>query len=298
VDVLIVDEVETSVWEPWITKTKPENLPSMIIVFGESKILSSERDVMGKNFRKQIERYGYQLTFWLMEAWKHGAALNQTRLVTSLRRNERGSFPLRPPVSNELPVRAMSNLLMPTGIPLRARNRCPVNPLSRSKNREPELVSGYVEENMIFDIDGAMPDRIGCWIDHPMGVRCLQHQELAKAKGMLEQYALPVDKGVRNGTRVHLLTAVLDHVSACKRIKQNPEGNKQDDQKKTESRQETTPMWSSDKADQEEDEWDWETPDLSEGAPWYEARLKTLRKAVVTGLSDPEYWYQEGLECL
>jgi hypothetical protein len=89
---------------------------------------------------------------------------------------------------------------------------------------------------------------------------------------MLEQYNLPNDKGglesTCEGTCIHILTAALEHVSVWRRSYQAPEGNKLKDQKKDGPRDETTPMWSSDELDQAEEEWDWETPVLSEGSLW------------------------------
>jgi hypothetical protein len=58
-----------------------------------------------------------------------------------------------------------------------------------------------------------MPDRVGCWIDHPLRIRHLLHQELAKAKGMTDDYEIPTTKGglnsIRNGTCVHFVTVVM-----------------------------------------------------------------------------------------
>jgi hypothetical protein len=66
-----------------------------------------------------------------------------------------------------------------------------------------------------------MPDRVDCWIDHPHGIRRIQYQELAKAKGMTDDFEISTNQGgldsIRNGTCVHLRTAVLDHLSKWNR---------------------------------------------------------------------------------
>jgi hypothetical protein len=45
------------------------------------------------------------------------------------------------------------------------------------------------------------------------------------------------------------------------------------------------------------DEWSWEVPDLSEGSPWYQARIASLRH-VVSNLPDGDLYFVDGLEAL
>jgi hypothetical protein len=66
----------------------------------------------------------------------------------------------------------------------------------------------------VYGCQGIMPDAIPGWIQTHKGIRRLQHQELAKAKGYLEESEMPHSKGglnsVQMGTCGHIMTAVMD----------------------------------------------------------------------------------------
>jgi hypothetical protein len=47
----------------------------------------------------------------------------------------------------------------------------------------------------------------------------------------------------------------------------------------------------------QDNEWAWEVPDLSEGSPWYLARIASLRQAVAD-LSDGDVHFVDGLDAL
>jgi hypothetical protein len=130
-----------------------------------------------------------------MGAWMHRAALNQIRLVTILQLGMIDGSKLEPLAIINLPVRSMGNLLMPMGVPYKARNKRPVQRLTQNKVQGPEIIGGYIDGHGVYQIEGAMPDRMECWIEHPSGIRRLHHQELAKAKGFLDAYELPTNPG-------------------------------------------------------------------------------------------------------
>jgi hypothetical protein len=64
-------------------------------------------------------KLGYQASFWHMRADDYGAALVQSKVYTVYHRKDlRGARSmLLKPEPMDLPVRAMSNLLLPVGIP-------------------------------------------------------------------------------------------------------------------------------------------------------------------------------------
>jgi hypothetical protein len=110
------------------------------------------------------------MTYGALGAWKYGAALNQMRLVTVLRKGRGKTLALPPVDIINLPVRSMGNLLMPVGVPSKARNRRPVKRLPKNQTLGPEIIGGHIDGKEIYQIEGAIPDRVGCWIEHPMGI--------------------------------------------------------------------------------------------------------------------------------
>jgi hypothetical protein len=296
IDYLIVEGIEVEIWEPWLKGVEQEFHPPTIVVFSAGKDLSTEKNVVGKRFRKVMQRWGYHGRYWTMEAWKYGAALNQVRLVTVFRKSDSHHTTMGAPLPINLPVQSMSNLLMPVGVPQKARNRRPVQRLPSKRTLGPEVIGGYIDGKRVYQVEGAMPDRVGSWIEHPSEIRRLQHQELAKAKGILDDYGTPNSQGelesTREGTCIHLLTAVLDHVGRSKESLTDPMKSPEKSQKEDNIR-----MWSDEEEDEKDQEWEWEVPDLQEGSERTKARLQTLSQAMEE-LEEPEYWYQEGVKCL
>jgi hypothetical protein len=285
----------------WLQVAGAVYLPKMIIVFSEGKDLSTERNVIGKQFRKEIGRWGYQTKYWTMGAWRHGVALNQIWLVTILTLGTIEESKLEPPDIINLPVQSMGNLLMPMGVPYKAKNKRPVQCLTQTKVQGPKLIGGYIDGHEVYQIEGAMPDRVECWIEHPSGIRRLQHQELAKAKGFLDTYEIPTNPGgfesVRKGTCVHLMKAVLDHISQWHQ--REPEGSlrMEPDAKAASIAEPIQALWNTGEEDvQLNSKWDWEPPDLTEGSEWYNSRVASLNKAV-QGLDEMVHWLK-GLQCL
>jgi hypothetical protein len=68
VEFLIVDGIGTHLWEPWLKAATADQRPSVIIIFSEGKDLSTERNVVDKQFRKQMGRWDYHMTYWTLGA--------------------------------------------------------------------------------------------------------------------------------------------------------------------------------------------------------------------------------------
>jgi hypothetical protein len=99
VDCLLVEGWEPTVWKPWVERAGKANRPKIILSWTTVGELENEEGVFKKSTRKAIENLGYHTTYWLLEAWKYGAALDQTRLaVVHFRFEINGGMPtLRTP---------------------------------------------------------------------------------------------------------------------------------------------------------------------------------------------------------
>jgi site-specific DNA-cytosine methylase len=92
--------------------------PKAILLFAQAIHLEMESGAASKTHRKSMEKLGYSIHFWLMEAGDFGSAVSKLRLRTSCTQ-ETSDQPQEPkrPSPNKLPVRPMSDLLMPVGVP-------------------------------------------------------------------------------------------------------------------------------------------------------------------------------------
>jgi hypothetical protein len=291
VDFLIIDGIQANVWRPWLRTAGAEHRPKMVVIFGEGKDLSTERNMIGKQLRKEMGRWGYHTSYWTMGAWNYGAALNQIRLVTILQLVSKPGPGL--PARINLPVRSMGNFLMPMGVPYRARNKRPVQRLAWNESHGPEVIGGSIDGHHVYQIEGAMSDRVGYWIEHPSGIRRLQHQELAKAKGMTDDYELSTNSGglesICQVTCVHIVTAVLDHLGRWYQGERRNPGRQGTEDSRHVPGDKPQTMWSTDEEDHLDPDWEWEPLDLTEGSEWYKARVKSLTGAI-QNLDDPARW--------
>jgi hypothetical protein len=55
VEFLVVDGIGIHVWKPWLQHGGQEHQPKVIIIFSDGKDLSTEQNVINKQFRKEIE---------------------------------------------------------------------------------------------------------------------------------------------------------------------------------------------------------------------------------------------------
>ena len=168
VDILLIDGITEETWCSWVTKCQTNNRSQAILWSGPvDSIVHETSGPVHKSFRKKMTRAGYKLAYWMMSAVSHGAALAQDRLVLActLRKSKEGPIE---PTGDDVPPRSMSNLLMPTGVPHKV------------------WYQGHTQQafESIHDHHGLMPDLPGCWINSERGIRRLQSQEIAKAKGV------------------------------------------------------------------------------------------------------------------
>jgi hypothetical protein len=164
-DCLLVEGWEPTVWKLWVERADKANRPKIILSSTSVGELENEEGVFRKSTRKAIENLGYHTTYWLLEDWKYGAALDQTCLaVVHFLEQTDGKMPERPRPA-DLPVRPMSNLVMPVGIPYKAR--CRTEPKAWKEQgaaQYPCKVERRVGSGLIFEEEGAMPEDIASWI--------------------------------------------------------------------------------------------------------------------------------------
>jgi hypothetical protein len=117
------------------------------------------------------------------------------------------------PRSSMLPVRPMSNLLKPFGVPSKAWTKRKPKPLQQPKQGPCKIV-GHIGGEFVYDEMGAMPDDVGSWISTTKGIRRLQYEELAKAKGM-DDLLLACERShtrssIRQSKGIHVWSAALE----------------------------------------------------------------------------------------
>ena len=336
VDILLIDGIPDETWCPWVTKCQTHNRPQAILWSGPvDSIVNEASGPVHKAFRKKMTRAGYELAYWTMSAESHGAALAQDRLVVVCTLGKSKEGPIEP-TGDDVPPRSMSNLLMPTGVPHKAWYQGQTQRSYESEQWWPCEVSRRTRRREpIFEHQGLMPDRPGCWINSERGIRRLQSQELAKAKGVPNEWITGVSgssrplKNVEVGpcTGIHIWTAVMDAtLNWLTRKKKWLKWMEKDEgtqvstndpssnlNTKSSSPENVTPTEtaasSSDPSPEasstttgkseanEDEEWTWEAPDLLPGSAWYCERVTSLRRAV-KGLSESARYYNEGLEAL
>jgi hypothetical protein len=272
----------------------------MILWFEEAKQITYEKEgPVCKNTRKKLQKAGYRTCYWFLQAEDYGAALVQERIGVLYIHKDCGPGRELPskPIPMELPARAMSNLLMPVGVPWKA--------YCRGKEKEcegqrftPCEVKWEVENSPIYETTGPMPDHPQAWIRSDRGVRRLQHEELAKAKGILPSWlkgdgAIPLRQSqVDRATCVHLWSAAMDVMRPWLLMEEEEAGS---EGPKASKKDTAVPTW--DDGEDSDEKWQWEVPDLSEGGEWFLARVATL-KEVIKGAPNPEELYEGGLKAL
>jgi hypothetical protein len=120
-DCLLVDGDNVN-WLPWLNTDKKQPAPSTIVWMVSSSFISNDKTgPMSSGRRKLMSQRGYSSKFWHLCAEEYGAALRQNRLAVVYYRGESvpGLGPMKP-APMKLPARAMSNLLLPVGIPHKA----------------------------------------------------------------------------------------------------------------------------------------------------------------------------------
>ena len=154
----------------------------------------------------------------------------------------------------------------------------------------------------IFRPEGCLPDSVRTLIATDKGVRQLQTEELAHAKGVprnwLHQGAHPL-RLVNSLTDIHIWNAVA---STLRQVAQPPTWTDPSlsagspDCAKTNL--EPIPPDIASKEDlSDEEPWDWQPPDLTPGGPWHTAQVEKLH-AATENLPNCDQLRSEGLEAL
>jgi hypothetical protein len=303
-DCLLVDG-DNANWLPWLDNGKNESLPSTIVWMISSSFIGNDKTgPMSSGRRKLMSPRGYSSKFWHLCAEEFGAALRQDRLAVVYYREKStpGWGPMEPAPMN-LPARAMINLLLPVGIPHKAwyqgqERDCTMDERMREF---PCVVKQSVSRTPIHEHEGPMPDRANAWIRSERGVRRLQTCELAKAKGLTSEWTNKDSSKLENlwvgqSTCLHVWTAVMDSVSTW--IHQNTGDQAQGKDESTCGPSENEEMRRQQAAASgTQEDWSWETPDLSRDGEWYKARVRSLKAAIAELPSIPNL-FQEGLKTL
>jgi len=299
IDVLLVDGVRYSEWSSWIETVKLIERPKMILWFDDAKMITQEKEgPICKDTRKRLQKAGYRTCYWYLQAEEYGAALIQERIsVVYVRKDVSPNKELpSKPCPMGLPSRAMNNLLMPVGVPRKAYCREKEEKCDGERFLPCE-VKMEVKRSPIYEATGPMPDHPQAWIRSDRGTRRLQHEELAKGKGMPPSWikgkgsSSPLRQSqVDRATCVHLWAAAMDVLRPWLL-----EERKTGTQDQSSTKDTKVPKWDDKEANDKE--WQWETPDLREGGEWFKARVATLKEAIKEA-PNPQELYEGGLRAL
>ena len=203
-------------------------------------------------------------------------------------------------VNDEVP-RSARNMLRPCGVPRKAWMTEDWTP----KSDYPEwitaaaahcLIQGETKRgrNPIFSPDGCLPDKVGALIETERGVRQVQGDELAKAKGVPMEWMMQdllTVRAIHRLTDVHIWAAVASSLSS-----EQTTAPAERSQPWTEADLSTTfKLTEEEKADMET--WEWSPPDLRRGGEWHNARVTSL-EAAIEGKADANQLREAGLRAL
>jgi hypothetical protein len=275
VECLVIEGETSTKWIPWITNAREENRPEAILNFIDKELLDHDDGPMSKAQRKILTKLGYDVRYWYLQAWEFGAALDLSTVCMVWYKTDDPLSKMPIPRSSALPVRPMSNLLKPFGVPSKAWSRREPKPLHGTPSVGPCKLKGQINGELVFDELGAMPNDVGSWISTVKGTRRLQYGELAKAKGINELLVDCEDSKLRPTIResmgIHVWAAALDALGTWM---QGPA----DDDNQTASTVEDMefPPWEDDAGETSDEEWTWEPPNLREHQPWYLDRVESF----------------------
>ena len=278
----------------WVERAGPHQRPSVILRFGPSDWIVRNRKIeYRKGERKRLEKLGHVALEWFVSSQDQGGALAQDRIVeVFVIPKADGSIPIAPP-HQHLPARPMQNLLLPTGIP--KRDYAPrkgvktlTNPTVKEDGR---VILGTCGKENTCSIEGVMPDDVHSFLQTEKGVRRIQVDELAKAKGVPGEWRdkkVIMDKTTTlEATSIHILTAVCDQISEWFMVPENTESSAH------QPTVERLPLHQQEEAY----EWNYDYPNLEPNGKWYLERKKELIVAA-NKLEDPDTVIREGLEAL
>ena len=319
VDVLLIDDGNQpgrgAPLEEALKGTNDRCLPKVIVVAGPVERILQERHLQWrKGRRKQLAQRGYQAVEWLCNSMDQGGALDQERVFDVYYQADHPWVqPPTQPVPDALPPRPMSNLLAPFGIPY--KDRAPPAAVNLEQGPLPSETSGPLKvgtcgAGTIYHPTGCMVDSLDQqWIATEQGVRRIQVDELAKAKGLpsewkqkhcqlsLKQQQLWA-KTVAQATSLHSWVVVCDAIGewCCPQHSLEEESwSVAPTEAMTVSDDEAMEL--SGLESDSDSEWEYDYPDLSPQGCWYRDRVRNLR-ATVEGRPDAHHLIEEGLEAL
>jgi hypothetical protein len=123
------------------------------------------------------ERLRMASTYWHLAAPDYGSGVAQDCLVVTM---SSSLAPSSKPAPVDETGRAMSNLLMPTGLPsacwasARQRRHIRAPTEEEAQSAFPSIAAGSLDGDPVFLPLGPMPDKPGAWIATDKGTRQLQ----------------------------------------------------------------------------------------------------------------------------
>ena len=204
-------------------------------------------------------------------------------------------------VTDEDP-RSARNMLRPFGIPQNAWIQEEWTPISEYPEwvREvtaPCLILGETKQRKlpIFSPNGCLPDRVGALIGMEWAVRRVQVDELAKVKGIPEEW---ITQGILMTCLVNQLTDLHIWTAAASSLAQGKIAcNVEQSLPMNESDPDTMIFILTDDLKVDPEEWEWSPTDLSTGGAWHTAQLESLA-AAITGRADAKWLREQRLEAL
>jgi hypothetical protein len=284
------------------------------MVMGEPTDLANESGLVEKALRRRMTLRGYvQQHYWFICGENYGGAVNQERLATIWASRD---YHIIRPEESDLPGRNMENLLLPTGIPYSSWDHRPTERVANACQWLPGQVHRTIRGEPVYDSSGLMPDRVNALIQVDKGIRRLQPSEMAKGKGVPNEWIVkggtskPLPNNcLKTATCLHLWTVVLDAVTRVPEECSSRPSPTKAQAKVTDflgsqpvsppTRDDATVSTGemSDLSSEENYEWEWHVPDLSEDGDWYNTRVRNLRLAV-RGLKGATRIVDEGLQAL
>jgi hypothetical protein len=76
VDCLLIEGESYTKWIPWVLEAKEINRPQAILSFIPTSLLDHDDSPVPKAQRKTLQKLGYGVRYWFLEAWEFGAALD------------------------------------------------------------------------------------------------------------------------------------------------------------------------------------------------------------------------------
>jgi hypothetical protein len=265
--------------------------PKLIVLLQHPSILTYKDGSDHKETLRRLQTLGYDSSTSYLRALDYGAAIDQEWCATIFIREElvKACGYLQHPAPNGLPPRGMSNVLLPFGVPAWAwKDSKDFQPLPEGPQPQNHPIQlGTLRDatytHNVYSPTGPMPTRTDALVQTKQGIRLIVPQERAIALGFPKGWA--ERKGVRDAVdhsvSINILhaigTAIEDWLLQARQIPLPPSVRQKNN------------VPEEDGTDTEvDDSWRILTPDLQEGGPWYQERLRTLSTAIDLAYPDED----------